>query len=156
MNVTATLFGQLVTFGLLVFFVNRVLWGPLTAAMDQRTRRIQDGLDAAEHGRRQAELAEAQACKLIREAKAKASEILAGAEARRAEIAEAARRDAVAERARILAAAEAEIGRQAHAARERLRGELAALVVDGARRVLAAETGEAAHLRLLDLLAVEA
>ncbi len=152
MNLTVTLFGQMITFAVLVWFVRRVLWEPLTALMADRSRRIEDGLTAAERGRHQEELARAQATKLIREAKSKAAEILAQAEERRAEIAEEARREAVQERARVLAAATAEIDHKTAQARERLRAELGGLVIEGARRVLGAEIDGARHGALIDTM----
>ena len=42
MNVTATLIGQIIVFALLIWFVNRFLWGPLTRVMEDRKQRIAD------------------------------------------------------------------------------------------------------------------
>ena len=48
MNVTATLFGQMITFIVFVWFIKAYLWEPLTQAMESRTKKISDGLAAAE------------------------------------------------------------------------------------------------------------
>ena len=50
MNVTATLFGQMITFVIFVWFIKAYLWEPLTKAMDDRSNKIADGLAAAEKG----------------------------------------------------------------------------------------------------------
>ena len=50
MNVTATLFGQMITFIVFVWFIKAYLWEPLTQAMESRTKKISDGLAAAEQG----------------------------------------------------------------------------------------------------------
>ena len=47
MNVTATLFGQMITFIVFVWFIKAYLWEPLTQAMESRTKKISDGLAAA-------------------------------------------------------------------------------------------------------------
>ncbi len=148
MNITATLFGQMITFAVLVWFVNRVLWQPLTVAMAQRTRRIEEGLEAGERGRQREETAQSQAVGLIREARDKAAEIVAQAHERQAEIVEGAKREAQAERKRIIAAAAEEIEHEINRAREELRKELAALVVAGTERLV----GERMDSRRDDLL----
>ncbi len=149
MNMTATLFGQMITFAILVWFVNRFLWRPLTAAMAQRTRRIESGLEAAEQGRRQQQAAEAEAHRLIQQARTRAEEIMAQAREREAEIAEGAKREAVQEKARLITAADAEIERMVSAAREQLRHDLAGLVVEGARRIVGIEVDPQRHHALI-------
>ena len=47
MNITATLFGQMITFVIFVWFIKAYLWEPLTSAMDERTNKIADGLASA-------------------------------------------------------------------------------------------------------------
>ncbi len=39
MNVTATLFGQMITFIVFVWFIKAYLWEPLTQAMESRTKK---------------------------------------------------------------------------------------------------------------------
>lgn len=153
MNVTATLFGQMITFAVLVWFVNRVLWGPLTEVMAGRTRRIAEGLKAGENGRLQEQMARAEADRLIAAARDTAGEILAQARERQAEIVLDAKREARIEAARLLAVGEAEVARKADQAREQLRRELAGLVVEGAGRLMAAEMDAGRHAALIDDLA---
>ena len=75
MNVTATLFGQMITFIVFVWFIKAYLWEPLTDAMDSRTKKISDGLAAAEQGQKKIEQATIEFSTRIDEAKTKASEI---------------------------------------------------------------------------------
>ncbi len=149
MNVTATLFGQMITFAILIWFINRVLWEPLTRAMTERAGRIKEGLEAAEHGKEQEKVAEKHAKKTIREAKDRAAEIIANAQERSSEIMEGAKNDAREESRRILAAAQAEIEREINQAREQLRRDMAGLIVDGAGRVLRTEIDASRHDALL-------
>ena len=92
-----TLLGQMGTFAVLVFFVWRFLWGPLTRVLEERTKRIADGLAAAERGKHEQELAERRAADVIKEARSEAQEIIARGEKRATEIIEESKSEARAE-----------------------------------------------------------
>ena len=51
MNINATLFVQALSFAALIWFSVRFVWPMITDAMDERTKRIADGLAAAEAGK---------------------------------------------------------------------------------------------------------
>ena len=154
MNITATLFGQIVTFAVLVWFIRRFLWDPMTRMMEDRKKRIADGLAAAERGKHEQELAEKRATEVIHEAKAQAAEILAQAQRRSNEIVEEAKNTARSEGERLLAAANAEIEQEVNRAREQLRGQVVSLSVAGASKVLKREIDDKAHDQMLqDLVA---
>jgi len=153
-NVTATLFGQIIVFALLIWFINRFLWGPLTGVMEARKKRIADGLAAAERGKHEQELAEQRAAEVLHEAKGRASEIINQAQKRANEIVEEAKDNARAEAERLVAAANAEIEQETNRAREELRGQVVELAVAGASKVLKREVDAKAHDELLkDLVA---
>ena len=67
MNVTATLFGQMITFIVFVWFVKAYLWEPLTDAMESRTKKISEGLAAAEQGQKKIEQAKELNIKILLE-----------------------------------------------------------------------------------------
>ncbi|MFP5344913.1 MAG: F0F1 ATP synthase subunit B [Gammaproteobacteria bacterium] len=152
MNITATLLGQIIAFVLLIWFVNKFLWGPLTGMMAERQKRIADGLAAADRGRRDLELAEKRARELLHKAKNDSAEVLAQAERRAVEIIEEAKGAARSEGDRIITGARAEIEQEANRAREKLRAEMVALAVAGAEKVLAREIDAKAHGDLLNQL----
>ena len=152
MNLNATLIGQSITFLVFVWFCMKYIWPPLTRALEERRRKIADGLAAAERGRHEQELAAKRAAEVIHEAKQQAADIIARAERRAAEIVEEAKAEARAEGERILAAARSEIEQEIHRAREELRRQVAALAVAGAERILEREVDERAHAKLLDEL----
>jgi F-type H+-transporting ATPase subunit b len=144
----------MITFAVLVWFINRFLWGPLTQMMEDRKKRIADGLAAAERGKHEQELAEKRATEVIHEAKEKAAEIIAQAQKRGNEIVEEAKEQARAEGDRLKAAAEAEIEQEVNRAKEHLRGQVVTLAVAGAGKVLKREIDEKANDDLLkDLVA---
>jgi len=149
MNITVTLFGQIAAFVLLIWFVNKVLWGPLTQLLAERQKRIADGLAAAEKGKHELELSEKRATETLHEAKTKAAELLAQSEKRASEIVEEAKADARAEGERLLAAAKAEIEQEANRAKEQLRTQVVTLAAAGAGKILKREVNQQAHNELL-------
>lgn len=154
MNITATLLGQMLAFVMLIIFVNRVLWGPVSKMLEDRQKRIADGLAAGEKGRHELELAEKRAKESLHDAKGKAGEIIALAEKRASEIVEQAKQDARAEAERIQASAKADLDKEVHRAKEVLRGQVSSIAVAGASKILKKEINAKAHEDLLkDLVA---
>ncbi len=150
MNITATLIAQMIAFVLLIWFVNKVLWGPMSAMLAERQKRIADGLAAAEKGKHDLELAEKRAKEELQTAKAKAAEIMAQAEKRANAIVDEARVNARAEGERQLAAAQAEIERETNRAKEQLRGQVASVAMAGAARILKREIDAKSHGEVLN------
>jgi len=155
MNITATLLGQMLAFALLIWFVNKLLWGPLTEMMDKRQKRIADGLAAADKGKHDLELAAKRSADILREAKEKAGEIVNNGEKRASEIIEEAKAQAKIEGERIVTGAKAEIEQEVFRAREQLRSQVSAIALAGAGRILGREIDAKAHNDLLDKLVAE-
>ncbi|MCU0897469.1 MAG: F0F1 ATP synthase subunit B, partial [Burkholderiales bacterium] len=44
MNINATLLGQMLTFAVLVWFTMKFVWPPIMKALDERQKKIADGL----------------------------------------------------------------------------------------------------------------
>ena len=155
MNITVTLFGQMLAFVLLIWFVNRFLWGPLSGLMAERQKRIADGLAAADKGKHELELAERRAREILQETKAQAAEILAQADKRASEIIEESKGNARVEGERLLNAARAEIDQEVNRAREQLRGQVVSIATAGAGKILRREVDEKAHADLMKDLAAQ-
>ncbi|HHH45564.1 MAG TPA: F0F1 ATP synthase subunit B [Thiotrichales bacterium] len=155
MNFTATLIGQILTFAVLVWFIKGVLWEPMLKVLEDRKRRIADGLAAAERGRHEQELAEQKAKQRLLEAKQEAAEIIALAQKRANEVIDEAKQSARDEAERIKAGARAEIEQELNRAREELRQQVGRLAVEGAEKILAREIDAEAHSKLLQQLAAE-
>ena len=155
MNINLTLIGQSIAFIVFVCFCMKYIWPPVIAALEERRKNIADGLAAAERGRQEQALSEKRSAEVIREAKGKAAEILAGAEKRGAEIVDEAKSDARVESERIVSAAQSEIDTEINRAREQLRGELATLVTAGAEQILGKEVDADVHSKMLDELATQ-
>ena len=155
MNFTATIIGQIATFAVLVWFIGKVLWNPMLNMLEERKKRIADGLAAAERGKKEQELAEKHAAGVLKEAKVQAAEVIARAEKRGSEIVDEAKSDARTEGERIIVAARAEIDKEVNQAREELRTQVATLAVAGAEKILSKEVDAVAHSKMLDELAAQ-
>lgn len=153
MNINATLIGQFITFFVFVWFCMKFVWPPIMQALHARQKRIADGLAAAERGVHEQTLAEQRAKDLLVEAKGQSVEIINLAQKRASEIVEEAKGDARAEGERLLTAARAEIEQEVNRAKERLRAQVAIIVVTGAEKVLGREIDAQAHAGMLNELA---
>ncbi|MEM7254483.1 MAG: F0F1 ATP synthase subunit B [Pseudomonadota bacterium] len=153
MNVTLTLVGQMLTFLVLVWFVMKFLWGPVLKALEDRQKKIADGLAAAEEGLHAKERAEAEVAGELQKARAQAQELIGQAQRRHDEIVEEAKSAARVEGERLLTAARAEIDQERNQAREGLRKEVVEIALAGAEQLLGREVDKSAHNDLLDGLA---
>ncbi len=155
MNINLTLIGQSVTFFVFVWFCYKYVWPPLVNALEERTRKIADGLAAGERGRHEKELAEVRAREILHEAKDQAGEIISRADKRAAEIIDEAKVDARAEGDRLKSAAQSEIEQEVNRVKEDLRSQVVAIALAGAGKVLEREIDERSHAELLNRLAAE-
>ncbi len=155
MNVTATLFGQMLTFAVLVWFIKAVLWEPMLKMLDESKKRIADGLAAAERGHREQQQGEERAKEIIQEAKSQAAEIIGNAQTRAGEIVEEAKDDARGEGERLLVASRAQVDQEINQAKEALRQEVVALAIEGAEKILMHEVNAAEHNKVLEKLAAK-
>lgn len=149
MNLNATLLAQTVVFFILAVFTMKFVWPPLIRALDERQKKIADGLAAAERGRQDLQSAEARALDIEKKARERANEIIAAAEKRAAAMVEEAKVNAKAEADRVTAGAQAEIAQSAQRARDELRRSVASLAVAGAEKILRREVDQKAHAAML-------
>jgi len=154
-NLNATLFAQMVVFLILAWFTMKFVWPPLINALDERSKKIADGLAAAERG--QAELVEAhkRVDQELARTRNDGQQRIAEAEKRAQAVADEIKANAQTEAVRIIAQAKADAQQQIIKAREALRGEVATLAVQGAQRILSREVDPAAHAELLNQLKAE-
>ncbi len=149
----ATFIGQIIVFLLLLWFIYAFVVPMIAKPVNERYKRIADGLAAADAGRKQLEAASVQALDIMREARERARQMDDQAQRRSQEAMESAKQAAEAEGARILAARQAEAANEAARVRDELRREYGALVVQGASQLLEREIDAKAHAQLIDRLA---
>ena len=153
MNINVTLFGQMLSFAVFVWFTMKFVWPPIVKAMEERKAKIAEGLAAAERGQHEQALAEKRAKESLHEAKRQAAEIKHNAEKQAALIVEEARDKAKEEGHRQLLAAQAEIEQETNKAREVLRAKVAELAVLGAEKILRKEIDANAHRDIVESVA---
>jgi F-type H+-transporting ATPase subunit b len=151
-NINLTLFGQSLTFIVFIWFCWKFIWPLLIDAMRERQKAIAEGLDSAERAGKDLELAQERATEQLREAKDEAREIIEQARVRATQMIEEAKGDAVEEGERVKLAAQADIEQDMNRAREALRGDVAALVVAGAEKILGDSIDRSRHADMLNLL----
>ncbi|WP_077728312.1 F0F1 ATP synthase subunit B [Methylocaldum sp. 14B] len=152
MSINATLIGQMITFALLVWFTMKYVWPPLMQTLEERKKKIADGLASAEKGKHEMELAEKRATALLREAKDQAADIVNLAQKRASEVVEESKQSAKDEGERIVAAAKAEIERELQQAKEGLRQQVAVLAISAAEQILQKEVDQKKHREIIDNL----
>lgn len=155
MDLNMTVLGQTIAMAVFVWFCMKYIWPPIMLALDERRQTIADGLAAAEKGHKSLEEAQAKFNETVRESREQAAEIIRHAERRSKEMIAEAQQAALAEGERMIAQARAEIEQEANRAREALRGQVAAIAVEGTRQLLGREVDAAAHQDLLNKLASE-
>ena len=148
-----TLAGQTIAMIVFVWFCMKYIWPPILSAIEERQEKIAEGLAAAESGKEKLVEAEAEAESIIADAKRQASTILDQANARANEIVAEGKADGVKERERQLTAAKAEIEQETNRAREELRGQVSAIAIAGAQKILEREIDDASHQDILGKLA---
>lgn len=150
MNITATLFGQMIVFTVLIWFVKSYLWEPILTTMEDRKARIADGLAASQKGAEDMARAEAKAADLLKEAKVQAAGIIEQAKTRESQIVEEAKTKALVEAERVKEGAEAELQQEVNRAKESLRTQVAELAIAGASKIVAKEIDTNTHKKVLD------
>jgi F-type H+-transporting ATPase subunit b len=149
MNLNATFIAQLMVFLILAWFTMRYVWPPLVKALDERTKKIADGLAAAERGKQDLAQAEKRAAAELDRAKQQAAEIIAQGEKRAAAIVDEAKGTAKTEADRIVAGAKAELEQEVQRAKTELRNQVAVLAVAGAEKILRREVNQKVHADIL-------
>ena len=155
MDINMTLLGQSIAMLVFVWFCMKYIWPPILAAIEERQAQIEEGLAAADKGQESLVKAAAEADEIVSEARKQATSILDQAHARANEIVADGKTDGVKERERQLSAAKAEIEQEANRAREELRGQVSAIAIASAEKILNREIDGKAHDDILGKLAQE-
>ena len=155
MDINATLFGQTIAMVVFVWFCMKYIWPPILNALEERQKAIEEGLAAADKSQEALVAAEAKADEIISEARHQATGILDQAHSRANEIVAEGKESGVKERERQLAAAMAEIEQETNKAREELRGQVSAIAIASAEKILKREIDSKTHEDILGKLAQE-
>lgn len=150
-----SLVSNLINFTILLIVLRLFLYKPVLRLLDERKRRIQEGLDQAAQAASQASASEQEAREAIEQAQREAREMVQqaqeGAAQLRAQLEERARTDAE----QIVERAREEVRVERDQAIEQLRREFADLTITAAERVIGQSLDRSAHQRLIDEVLVD-
>lgn len=155
MNLNATLLAQFVVFIILAIFTAKIVWPPLVKVLDERAKKIQEGLTAADRSKQEMIAVQKHVQSELAKAREEGQKRVQEAETRAQQIADDIKHDAENEAAAIIAQAKAQAELQIRQAREELRTEVANLAVKGAEQILKREIDAKAHADLLNKISAE-
>lgn len=152
MNINLTLLGQMITFMILVGVTMKYIWPPMMKALEDRRRQIADGLEAAERGHHELELARHKATEKLRDAKLEAAKIIDQANQRATRMIEDAKEKAREEGNRLIVLAKDQIAQEYQSTKQQLIKQVASLSISGAEKILSQKIDESTNNRLVDQL----
>ncbi|BBB23345.1 F0F1-type ATP synthase subunit B [Abyssogena phaseoliformis symbiont OG214] len=152
MNINLTMFGQLIMFAMFTWFCMKFIWPPIVMAMEERKKRIESGLLAAERGRSEQEEAQAKVQEMINQSKDQAAEIIANATRQASNMVEDAKDVALKEAGKVKEKAQAQLEQDTIQTRNELKNQVSDLVMQGISAVLAKEVDAKVHQQMLGKL----
>lgn len=152
MDINATLFGQFITFAILVWVTLKYVWPPVLKTLQAREAKVIEGLEAAARSKQELEAAEHKVLAMITEAKQQAGHIIEQANLHAAQLIEDAKAKAKFEGRRIVELAEGELGHEVTKVREELKRQVAMLAVAGAEKIIRRNLDANTHNDLLEQL----
>jgi F-type H+-transporting ATPase subunit b len=131
-----TLLGEMLTFIVLVWFTMKYIWPVLMRTINDRQKKIADGLQASERGQKSLEIAQQNSIQTINKAKKEAQSIIENATQQVVQIIEHGRAKAKEEGDRLLALARTDVVNEKEKALHELHGQVGSLAVAIAEKVL--------------------
>ena len=141
---------QLVNFAILLVVLRLLLWGPILKVLDERKRRIEEGLHASEAAAEAAAESQVAARAALEEARAEGRDLIARTQETAARLKSELEVQARADADRIVERARQEMEQERLQAVQALRAEFADLTVRAAERVVGQALDRNAHQRLID------
>ncbi len=155
MNINLTLVVQMLVFIVLIWFTMRFVWPMILGPMEERSKKIAQGLAAADKGEQALAHAREQAETIVRDARERAAQIIEQAQHRANELVEEAKGLANSDAQRIKAQAQEQVVLESSRAREALRREVAQIAVQAASKLLEREIDPRSHADLINKLATQ-
>lgn len=155
MDINFTLIGQSIAFAFFVWFTMKFVWPPLNNAIEERQKKIADGLAASEQANQDLEVARAKADEELKAAKLQAAELIDQAKKRAAKLVEDETQRGHAEREKIIASGYAEVEAERTRVREELRKQVAFLAIAGAEKIIEREVDAQKQSDIVEKLVAE-
>ena len=155
MNINATLLAQAIVMIVFVAICWRYIYPPILAVMQEREKKISDGLEAAKKADDSLEEAQLAFNQELDKAKAEAAELIDKANQRSSQIVGDAKSKAQDEAEKILSAAAKTIENETNKAKEELKSKMAEIIIDTTQKILDQEISSEKHDELLKKAAAE-
>ena len=155
MNINATLLAQAVVMIVFVAICWRYIYPPILSVMQEREKKISDGLEAAKKADDSLEEAKLAFDKELNKAKEDAAEILEKANARASKIVSDASLKAEAEAEKIMSSASIAVENETNKAKEELRQQMSEIIIDTTQKILGEEVSKEKHEEILKKAAEE-
>ena len=150
------LIAQLINFLLLLIIFRLLLYKPLLNMLDQRKKRIEEGIAASDDAKRRLSETEQETAKELDKARQEGQALIAQAQQAANRLRDEETQRARAEAEQLIERARGEIALERDAAIAQLRREFAGLAVTAAERVIKKEIDAGTHRQLIDEVLAEA
>jgi len=149
MNINATLLGQTLAFVIFVAICWKWVWPPILAIMEEREKRISDGLEAAKKAKDSLTEVQQEYDAEISKAKAEAATILEKANERASTIVGEAKNKAELEAEKIISTANKNLEAEINKTKAQLKQDLGQIVVDTAQKIIEEEISADKHEKII-------
>jgi F-type H+-transporting ATPase subunit b len=139
-----------INFLILLFLLTKFLYRPIVSMLDERSRRIQESLEAAERAQADVARADREREELLATTRREIGEMMAQAQSAAERIHSEARSTAQQEAQRIVETARQEADAERAQAMAELRREVASLAVSAAERVISRSLDDQTHRQLVE------
>lgn len=136
MDINLTLFGEMLTFAVLVWVMMKYIWPPLMTVIQERQQKIAAGLEAAERGKHELSLAHTNIAEQLRQTKSQVATMLQEANQQASDFIVKGKAEAEDERVKILAQAKTDVEQEMNRIKYTLQQETADLVVAATEKIL--------------------
>lgn len=155
MNLNATIFGQIISFIIFVWFCMKYVWYPLMSIIEKRQREISDNLASARYAKIESDRINSEALICLKAAKIKAQEIINNANLCKVQILDAVKYEAEQERSRILSQTRQQIIHEKNYAIEELKQGIGTLVINATEKVIKYSMNEKMNHNLVNTIIAE-
>ena len=150
MNINVTLFGQMITFAIFVWFTLKFVWPPITAALDEREQNIAKGIEDAKKAKESLDDAGIEAEKIKTDAVAEAKVLITDASNKANDIIAEARDSATKQYDYIVSLANKEIAAETEKARLILLKEISDFAILGSEKILQKEVNKSESEKIVN------
>lgn len=155
MEINATMLGEMITFIIFIWITMKYIWPPLVKALEERQKKIADGLEAAQHGEKSLILARQKSAEILSDAKSQSTKILDAAHVRSNQLVDEAKNRSRDEGNQLIQNAKAEIELEKKQAEESLRKETIQLALLAAEKIIGQSVDRAVHNKMIETLIQE-